>query len=363
MNGRNFLPLVAVLAAVSIGQAQTVSTPIVGFTTTTANPSSDTIVAPQVMRPSEFSGSVSSVTVSGDGLTATLALSGSSLTVDQFKYVANTQPKTYFALVKSGSMAGTYFSIASNTSSTLVVNLDGLSPSNSSITSVDVRPFWTLNTLFPQSDANVSFVPSTSTTTAGRRTQILLPDNLTTGLNKTLSKVYFYNTNVSDWVLTTSTSTKAGDTVVEPGTYVIMRNTGGTPPTLNVTTTGSVLTDSLGIYVATATNKINDNYISLPRASDYKLSEMGFTDSNFTQSTSKTTGGRRDTLLVIDKTGTGVNRAPSKVYFKYANAWYDTSATATSVDPVVSSGSALIVRKYQSDGFDKTIVNNPNFTP
>ena len=352
-----------VLAGFSLGHSQNVSTPVVGFVKTSAAPSSDTMIAPQVMRASELSASVSSVTVAGDGLTATLALSGTTLTTDQFKYVVNTQPKTYFALVKSGNMAGAYFVVSSNTTSGLVVNLDGLTLGNADVTSVEVRPFWTLNTLFPPSEANVPFVPSTSTTTAGRRTQILIPDNTSTGSNRNPSKVFFYNNTLGDWVTTTAASVKAGDTVIDPAGYVILRNTGGTPPTLSITSSGSVLTDKVDIYLATASNKSNDNYIALPRASDYKLSELGFTDTNFVQSTSKTTGGRRDTLLVLDKTGAGINRAPSKVYFKFGGAWYDSSASATAVDPTIPAGTALVVRKFTSDGYDKVVGNISNFTP
>lgn len=360
----SFLFLASLVCVSSTVFAQsTVSTPVVGFVKTAASPSSDTMIAPQVMRASELTSGVTSVTVSGDSLTAALSLSGASLVVDQFKYAANVQPKTYFALVKSGNLAGAYFVIASNTGSEIVVNLDGLSLSNADVTSIEVRPFWTLNTLFPASEANVSFVPSTSTTTAGRRTQILIPDNQGTGSNRNPSKVYFYNNTLGDWVSTTATAVKAGDTIIDPVSYVILRNTGGTPPTLSVTAAGSVLTEKVSIYLATASNKSNDNYIAVPRASDYKLSELGFADGNFLQSTSKTTAGRRDTLLVIEKTGTGINRAPAKVYFKFGGAWYDASSTAVAVDPTISAGSALIVRKFTSDGFDKVLTNLSNFNP
>lgn len=357
-----FLVSLACIGSTALAQS-TVSTPVVGFVKTSASPSSDTMIAPQVMRASELSAAVTSVTVSGDSLTATLALSGTSLTADQFKYAANTQPKTYFALVKTGNLAGAYFVISSNTTTELVVNLDGLALTSTDVTSVEVRPFWTLNTLFPPSESNIAFIPSTSTTTAGRRTQILIPDNLSTGSNRNPSKVYFYNNTLGDWVSTTATSIKAGDTVVDPVGYVILRNTGGTPPTLSVTSSGSVLTEKVNIYLATASNKSNDNYIAIPRASDYKLSELGLADENFLQSTSKTTAGRRDTLLVIEKTGIGINRAPAKVYFKFGGAWFDASASATAVDPVIAAGSALIVRKYTSDGFDKVVSNLSNFNP
>jgi uncharacterized protein (TIGR02597 family) len=358
MKKTNLLAILTLAATPAFLHAQTTSySGIVGYVNGTYNPSSDSIVAPQLERPSELVASVSGV--SG----ATFQLSGVSLTPDQFKYVTGTQAKTYYALVTAGSLAGTYFTIESNTSSELVVQTDGLAPSSADVTAIEVRPYWTIGSLFPASDAGVSFVASTSTTTAGRRTQILIPDNINVGVNRSPSKILFFNPTLQDWVASTATNVRAGDTsIVPPNTYVILRNTGGTPPTLNHTVTGSVNTKSAAVYLATRNTGANDNYCTISRPADTKLSEMGFIDSSFVQSTSKTTAGRRDTLLVIDKTGSGINRSPSKVYFKFGGAWYDTSATATAVDPLIPAGSAMVIRKYQSDGFDKVLVNNPNYS-
>ena len=153
---------------------------------------------------------------------------------------------------------------------------------------------------------------------------------------------------------------KAGDTIVEPGQYIVHRNTGGTPVELNGTVVGALVTKSSSTYLATLGSAANDNPMALPRASDYLLSALGFTDANFVQSTAKTTGGRRDQVLVYSTTGTGINRAPAKIYFKYANAWYDTASSTTAVDPTIPAGSAIVVRKYTSDGSDKILVNASN---
>ena len=357
MKKNQLLAILTLTALPPIVQGQTTSySDIVGYVKETYNPSSDSIVAPQVERPAELAATVSSV--SG----TTFVLSGVTLVADQFKYVAGTQPKTYYALVTGGNLAGTFFTIDSNTSSGLVIQTDGLAPSSADVTSVEVRPYWSVAALFPAADAGVSFVASTSTTTAGRRTQILVPDNVNLGVNRSPSKILFFNPTLQDWASTSATGVKAGDsTLIPPNSYVVLRNTGGTPPTLNHTVTGSVSVKPAAVYLATRTTGANDNYGVVSRPADAKLSEIGFADTNFLQSTSKTTAGRRDTLLVIDKTGTGINRSPSKVYFKYGGQWFDTSATATAVDPVIPAGSAMVIRKYQGDGFDKVLVNNPNY--
>jgi len=72
--------------------------------------------------------------------------------------------------------------------------------------------------------------------------------------------------------------------------------------------------------------------------------------------------GRKDEVYVYATAGSGVNRAPTKIYFKYLNAWYDTSSSGAPVDPTIPSGSALIIRKAGSDGNDKVLVNVSNVT-
>jgi uncharacterized protein (TIGR02597 family) len=339
----------------------TVSTPTVGFVTITMAANSDTIIAPQLLRPSELSASVSSVSVNGSQ--ATLSISGTSMTQDQFTYNSLTQPKVYYVLVAAGGLTGTYFTVVSNTTSTITINLDGLNPSNQDITSIEIRPTWTLRSLFPPSDANTSFTPSSSSSPGNRRTQLLIPNNTTSGVNRSASATYFFNntTGVQDWVSTASTSTKAGDTAILPGSYIIHRNTGGTPVSLSLTLTGGVYSLPLANYLATSSTTPTDTYLALARPTDYTLSELGLDNSSFTQSTSTSPGGRRDTLLVVNMNGTGANRAAAATYFRFNNNWYSTAAsTVITNTAVIPAGSAVIIRKVISDGNDRVWTNNLN---
>ena len=341
--------------------SQSVSTPVVGFVKQTLNAGSDTIISPQVLRPSELNAAVSSLSSAAGQ--ATLNLSGASLTANQFVYSSGSQPKTYLVTVTSGNLTGTYFSVASNTTSSITINLDGLSVTTPDITAIEVRPCWTLNTLFPASDANVSFTPSASATTGNRRTTILFPNMTGVGVNRSSSATYFFNNavGIQDWVSTSATSTKAGDTAILPGSYVIHRNSGGTPVNLTFTHAGGVLASSLTYYIDTSATGQNDNYVSLARPTDYTLAELGLTDAAFTQSTSRTTGGRRDVLLVISGTGSGLNRSASSTYFKFNNDWYSTANTAvTTNNAVIPAGSAVVIRKVASDGNSKIWTNNLN---
>ena len=358
MKKLNLSLAILALAAMSVNAQTTVNSDIVGYVKQTLAAGSDTIIAPQVQRPVEFTGTVSSVATSGDN--ATLVCPSASFSANGFQYVAITQPKRYFALVTAGSLTGTAFRVVSNGTGDLVVARDGLTVVSADITGIELRPYWTLNTLCPSTDSGVSFTPSTGTTTGGRRTQLVLPNFVGTGINRAPAALYFYNPSLSDWVSTGAVTVKAGDTIVEPGQYIVHRNTGGTPVELNGTVVGALVTKSSSTYLATLGSAANDNPMALPRASDYLLSALGFTDANFVQSTAKTTGGRRDQVLVYSTTGTGINRAPAKIYFKYANAWYDTASSTTAVDPTIPAGSAIVVRKYTSDGSDKILVNASN---
>lgn len=338
------------------------TTPTVGFVRTTAASGSDTIVAPQVLRPVELSAGVGSVISSGGQ--ATLAISGATLTPNQFQYSAGSQPKTYFAKVTEGALKGSTFAVVSNTASEVVVNLDGLSVTGTDITGIEVRPYWTLNTLFPSSDKGVSFVESVGTLTTQRRTQILLPDTLGGGINRPPNRIFFFNPAVGDWVATTGMGTAAGDTTIGLNEYLILRNTGGTPPALTFTESGGVDLKDSSIYLATSSARSTDNYISVSRPLDYTLAQLGFDDSNFTPSLSLLSTGRKDTLFVINRTGSGVNRSPNAVYFRYNGSWYNAANTASPLDPTavtIAAGSALIVRKATSDGFDDKVNNNANF--
>ena len=362
MKKTNLFVALALAATPAFLHAQTTSySDVVGYTSQTLTAGSDTIISPQVFRPAELTSAVSGV--SSGASQAVLTLSGASLTSNQFVFNSSTQPNTYFVLVTAGNLAGTYFMVASNDATTITVNLDGLTASSADITSVEVRPCWTLKTLFPASDANVSFTPSASATAGNRRTTILFPNNTGTGINRSASTTYFFNNaaGVQDWVSTAATSTKAGDTAILPGAYVIHRNTGGTPVNLALTHSGAVFARPISIYLGTSATSANDTYVALPRPTDYTLSQLGITDTAFTQSTSKTAGGRRDLLLVVNPSGTGINRSAATTYFRFANDWYSTANTATATNnAVIPAGAAVIIRKVLSDGNDRVWANNLN---
>ena len=116
MKKTNLFAVLALATAPALLHAQTTNfSDVVGYTKLTLAANADTIIAPQVFRPSELNAVVSGVTSSSTQ--ATLTLSGVSLTANQFVYNSLTQPNTYFVLVTDGGLKGTYFMVASNDTS------------------------------------------------------------------------------------------------------------------------------------------------------------------------------------------------------------------------------------------------------
>ncbi len=141
--------------------AQSVATDPVGFTTTPCPGNSDTYISVPFTRPPEFVGATASATVN------TITVSGSPWTANQFVYVAGSQPKTYFVLIgphaSTNPKEGLFFQITANTTNTLTVNAAGDNLSSIvAATQILVIPYHTLGSVFPASDAGVSFIVSPS---------------------------------------------------------------------------------------------------------------------------------------------------------------------------------------------------------
>jgi uncharacterized protein (TIGR02597 family) len=170
---KRLLPVGCALAYATLTYAQSAATDPVGFTTAALLGQSDSAISLPFVRPPVFVGGIESA--SGNIIT----VSGRPWTMNQFVYAPGTQPNRYYALVGPASSAnpkeGHTYPIIANSADSLTVdlgpdNLNGI-PTNAR---VSVIPNWTLATVFPASDQNVSFTPTTST--AAYKTQVRVPD-------------------------------------------------------------------------------------------------------------------------------------------------------------------------------------------
>lgn len=339
----------------SVSIAQSVVTDPVGFTTASCLSNSDTLFSIPFTRPQAFVGSVTSIAGS------TLTVSGSpGWTTNQFVYAKGSQPNHYYALVGPAATTnpkeGHTYPITANTASTFTVDTTGDTltgiPTNAQVI---IIPYWTLATVYPASDAGISFTATTATRTF--KTQILIPDFNPSGINPSATAVYFFSNNVNGvggigWRIFGDNTTDHGDDVLIPDGYFIVRNL-NSAPTLPLTAIGGVLTKKLAVPELTNAASGRDNSVSMVRPVGVTLNATGLNpaDGSFVATTQ--TRSFQDQLFVFDNTAVAINKSPSAVYF-YSNnvngvggiGWriFGDNTTDHGND-LVAAGSALIIRK------------------
>ena len=327
---------VALAAFPLLATAQSVTTEAVGFTTNTVLGNSDTHISPPFVRPPAFVGGIQSA--SGN----TITVSGSPFTPNQFVYNGSSQRNHFYALIGPAQSAhpkeGHTYPIIGNGSNTLTVQLSqddlvGI-PQNAQVT---VIPNWSLATVFPPSDQNVSFTPTTSVPTY--KTQILVPDPSAAGTNIPNTAYYFSN---NAWHVVGDDNTDRGDDPLLPDSYFIVRNLNGAP-TLPLVTLGTVLTQKVTVPLMTSTNSQQDNPVSILRPLDVSLNATGLnrTDGSFTPN---------DRLLLFNNAQPGYDKAPA-VYYVDASApngpWrlLNDGTFSDRGGDLIPSGTGFIVRK------------------
>ena len=373
---RSLLLSAAAIGSLSLGEIATAQTTVatdpVGFTTVQCLANSDTFVSLPFTRPPEFTGAIESV--SGN----TLQVSGTPWTANQFVYAAGSQPKHYYALIgpagTTNPKEGHTFPITANGQNSLTLDtaqedLSGIAAN----AQVVVIPYWTLSTVFPTTDQDKSFTPTTSTRSF--KTQILIPNYNATGVNQAYSTVYFFSNNVNGsssnvgWRVVGDNTTDRGDDVLLPDGYLVVRNSGGAP-TLPLASAGAVLMKKFSIPLATAATHQQDNAVAMPRPVDVTLNQTGLSpaDGSFVATTS--TRALKDQLFVYNNAQVGLNKAPSAVYFYSDNVngvggtgWRLIGDNTTDRGgDVIPAGSAITIRKAATAaGETKFWTNAPTY--
>jgi uncharacterized protein (TIGR02597 family) len=323
--------------------AQSVMTDAVGFTTTSLLGESDSAISLPFVRAPVFIGALQSA--SGNTITVT----GSPWTANQFVYNGGTQRNRYYALVGPAGSAnpkeGHTYPITANGTNTLTVdlgpdNLTGI-PANAQ---VSIIPNWTLATVFPASDQNVSFTPTTSTATY--KTQIRVPDASAAGTNLPYATYYFSN---NAWRLVGDEATDRGDDPLMPDSYFVVRNLNGAP-TLPLVTLGGVLLKKLSVPLITRTAGPQDNPVSIVRPLDVSLNATGLNpaDGSFVAG---------DELHLFNNTTVGYDK-PARVYVQNTSApngkWRLVSPLNDPLNDrgneIIPAGTGFLIRKAPSDG-------------
>lgn len=340
-----FFAFAAAIAISNFASGVVTTTDPVGFTTTSLPGNSDTYVSIPFTRMPEFTGAIQSI-AANDTINhrQTMTVSGSpGWTNNQF---AGTQK--YYALIgASVTKEGHTYAITGNGSSTVTVdttqdNLDGI-PVN---TQLILIPNWTPATIFPASDAGISFTPTTSPGTypGTFQTLIRVPADSYAGQPPTQyykDEYYFYNGAWRRVSNPLDNLTDHGNDALLPDSYFVVRNNNGAP-SLPLTSLGSVLLKKLSVQLMTVANPGQDNPVSLLRPLDVALNATGL-GSVF---------GSNDQLLLFNNAAIGMNKSPSATYVYNAQHWR-LIGDATSADrgsDVIPTGTGFIVRKVGGSG-------------
>jgi len=340
------------LVVLKVAAQTSITSDPVGLTTTSCLAKSDTYVSIPFTRPSEFVGTVRSaggniITINGTPGWAN----------DQFVYAPSTQPKHYYVLIGNGGTTnpkeGHIYQITGNGPDMLLV--DATSDTLTGIvvnTEVTVIPYWTLATIFPASDAGVSFTPTGSPPTY--QTLLRFPNYSAPGINQPYTVEYYFNNGA--WRLVSDgfdNPSDHGDDPLLPDGYFVVRNA-NSAPTLPLRALGSVLMKKMAVPLLAAQTGKQDNSVAMIRPVDVSLDATGLApiDNTFVQN---------DQLLLFNNARRQLNKHPYKIY-TYDDGW------RLSTDPLgdhgkdrIPAGSAMIVRKAASPNGPISWINSPNY--
>lgn len=357
---KSFPPLLVVAATLfavtGLNAEVTAVTDPVGFMTIDTPQGSDTIIAAPFTKAPVFQGLASSV-------------NSFTVTFNPSPDFGDLTSMPHYVQAATGGKAGVIFDIASNTSNTITLVDNGISPADLANSSVKVIPYWTLGQLYPATDQGVSFTPS-GTILPSRRTQILISDIAGSGINRSSSSVYYFATNgsapldpvLSYWRSAASGTNNVNNTPILPDSYFIVRNPITAASGLKTTIAGSVNVGTSVVQLDSTGGLPNDNYVSLGRPVDIKLDDLGIVESGaFLPSLGTILPQRRDQLLVISNTQIGFNKSASTVYYYVTGQGWKSASTGTNNvgTNTIKAATGYIIRKAsQNPAGSKFWTNN-----
>ncbi len=339
----------SLLAVPGILCAQTtVSTDPVGAVVITFLGGSDTLMSLPLHRPVSLEATVSGVS----GNIVGLNLAGATLTANQFVY-QGSGTNTYYAQFITGNREGMYYTVTANdVNGNLSLNLNGDTGFSGNVAigdSVQIIPYWTLNTLFP-SGAGLHTGANLNLNT---QSNILVPPTATAGTNLPAGSIYFYDTAAPfgpGWRLSSDAtpSHHYPDVIVSPDSSIIVRNPVSSANT-TLTLVGSVPMSAQTVVLNTlAANTKQDNVVALPVPVSVTFGASGL-GSVLTHATNL---NPLDTVLLFDPTVALQNKPSTGTYFYYnggafgAAGWRKVGDTTTvrDNDVLMSPGTAFVVR-------------------
>lgn len=327
----NFLhPSIYALALVSFAvsgvQAQTTATTDpVGFVTYIVNAQSDQKIGVPMQQASSYSGIASSVNATTIQSAGMPSLSGNN-----------------FLLVTSGTAAGHWEQVSTSSAGqvTLASSISGFQSNDTFV----IKPFWTLNTLFPNGGA----IPNSSDP-ENPVAVVLFNVPGATGINQATGAAYLYHAGgvlPAGWY-DANTLELANGVVVNPESFITIRNSTSSP--INVSFAGTVPASKTAIDITSRSAGAQDNLVYNRFPTDVTLLNSGLVSSGAV-SPSPDPENPTDTVLVFRTNSTGLNPASSATYLYHAGGvlpagWYDANTLDSANSVAIPAGGAFIIRK------------------
>jgi len=331
----------AALMGATSALATTATTVPVGYISLTVPAASDTNIAVPLQTASVWSGASTGITAD------TVSVAASSFTASQFG------AETHMLQVTSGPLSGRIFPILSNATGNVVVDpvvatslqAQGFVSGNT----FTIRPYWTLDTLFPAgAGVGQNSDPNAPTST------LFFADNELTGTNRSLldNFLYYDGSQGGDagWydVNNTEAGVQGGKTI-QPSSALTVRNLGESA--LNLVVSGEVPSVSPKLLVVSDTQE-NDNVLQVPLPVDTSLNQSQLFESGAVAG-SPDPNAPTDVVFVYDTAGTGLNPSTSSTYLYYNGSegevgWYDANNLESGLignDLLLKAGSQIIIRK------------------
>jgi uncharacterized protein (TIGR02597 family) len=302
-----------------VSMAQTtveIATSPVGMVNVPCPGNAETIMSLSFHRDPVFKGQTASVA----GTVLTVAGSP-GWTAQQFVYQAASQRETYYVLIGGGSREGMYYTVTANTANTLTLDTGGDDLSViAADTPVQIIPFWTLGTAFPNGKG-----VHASTIHFFQNTVLLMfrPATLNTaGVNQLPEDIFYYygGTGTKGWrKIGGGINTLQDDVPIVPDTYFVIRH--NIPTATNVFNAGSVVDQIPALVpllrIQPDTNQ--DNFIGLPLSVPMTLGQSRLVQSGAFLGSSDHFN-QQDLLLIFDDSIPEKNKIPVKIYYYYTGA-------------------------------------------
>jgi uncharacterized protein (TIGR02597 family) len=321
--------LAAAAAGVSFADTAT-TTPVgyvgIGNTTGPAVPAnSDISISIPLEHPAEWTGTVASV--AGNVIT----LSGApGFTVNQW----NNTAAPYIAKIEGGAESGLIALITANQAGSLTVsfqNQDNAAAvaANDKIT---IRKAWTLGTLF-------------SGNTLPNNVEFHLFEGTAVGVNLAPDKIYYLFDGV--WY-DSADDNPSNSLVLYPNEAFKIRNNTSTP-IASLVLAGQVPVANSRIFIKGGA-VAQDTRFSYYSPVDEPIATSGL-------------GANNDQLLVFSQTATGKDNAPSAIYYKFDNRWYDASDDTDVTDTLKLKAGLGYLFRTSPGSPSTTSKNTPDYVP